>query len=450
MKAMRPWQRAWPAVIACCALAVTGCANGSSGADDGRPGTDGSPAVPGPAADAGLDAGLALDAARALDAPPDAPPPTGSPCVVLAAQLTMTGEAPPPGLSTPPSPAVPQGDPTRLSPHEIVQRLARFIWRMDADAALLARVQGCTRLTGNDVLLLADLMLRDPRAARGIQAFVAWWLQLDLLETAERDPASFPPFTSELRRAMAEEPRIFAAHVMFNDDGTLPRLLSAPYTFVDRELAAIYDLPAVDDSFRRVDFRPEDQRAGLLTMPGVLAVAGGYDRHSGPARANRLLERVTCFAVPPPPPEVMPEIPPPAQRPGQSLRQAMEASLASPVCRACHALLEVGFAFEPFDAVGRRRTTDNGAPIDAHVRLRNQAEGNDIEVNGPVALAEALVTLDSTRRCFARRWVEFAIGRPTAESDEPVIDGLTRLFKSAGLDIRTLIARVTVTPQFLN
>ena len=36
-----------------------------------------------------------------------------------------------------------------------------------------------------------------------------------------------------------------------------------------------------------------------------------------------------------------------------------------PACRSCHVILDVGFAFEPFDAIGRHRTSDNGAPIDA-------------------------------------------------------------------------------------
>ena len=182
-------------------------------------------------------------------------------------------------------------------------------------------------------------------------------------------------------------------------------------------------------------------------MPGVLAVSGGPERHSGPVRGSRLLNRVLCLEVPPPPPSVQPAIPPPSERPGVSLRQAMEQSFANPACAACHRMLEAGFAFEPFDAIGRHRTTDNGVPIDAHATL--SAQQDQIFVSGPVALASALADLTSTHLCFARRWLEFATNRPFSPNDEMVVVALNRAFTSANLDIRALIAQVTVTPSFL-
>jgi hypothetical protein len=390
--------------------------------------------------------------ARPADGPGVAPAvdaPVSS-CLKLAAQM-IPGADPVPGMPGVPAPSQPSvfGDPGLLKPDDIVGRLSRFIWRIEPDAALLARVQGCDRLTREDVLALADLMLHDPRAARGIQAFVSWWLELDRLATEQRDPASFPPFTDELRRSMGEEVRLFAAHVVFNDTGTLTRLLTAPYSFVDRPLAAIYAVPAVDDSFRRVDFGPGDERAGLLTMPGVLAVSGGFDRHSGPVRAKRLLDRVLCMEVPPPPPMATPEIPPPSARPGQTPRAAMEKTMDEPACRSCHVILEVGFAFEPFDAIGRHRTSDNGAPIDSHVLMRDPITSNTIVATGPVDLMKQLAQQESTHSCFARRWLEFAMGRPAAENSPFVVEALATTFRSANLDIRALIAQLTITVPFL-
>jgi Protein of unknown function (DUF1592)/Protein of unknown function (DUF1588)/Protein of unknown function (DUF1585) len=455
MKVMHRWQAAWPA--GACALGLLlGACGGSNPRSDGAAvdaTSDPSPAPETRDAVSSLDGRDVAPASFDL-APADGPGDTAaadlatSGCLVLAAEPAAS-EAPAPMLPGRPTPPMPPttGDPGKLTPQEIVGRLSRFIWQMEPDAALLARVEGCARLTVTDVLVLADLMLHDPRATRSIQAFVSWWLELDRLPAEQRDPASFPPFTDELRRSMAEEVRLFAAHVVFNDTGTLRRLLTAPYSFVDRHLAAIYDVPPIDDSFRRIDFRPTDERAGILTLPGVLAVSGGFDRHSGPVRGKRLLERVLCFEVPPPPAMLTPEIPPPSARPGQSLRQAMEQTLADPVCQGCHALLEVGFVFEPFDAIGRRRTTDNGAPIDAHAQLRG-VDGEDLAASGPVSLVQKLADLDSTQRCFARRWLEFAVGRDVVDGDQFVVGALTAAIRR-GLDIRALIAQVTITVPFL-
>ena len=458
MNGMQRWQAAWPRTWIAASLLLAACGGGSAGGggdaarSDAAPGGDAVDAIGTPPVDVRPDMAPPIVDARPADAPgvgPAVDAPVSS-CLKLAAQMIPGADPVPgmPGLPAPPQPSV-FGDPGQLKPDDIVGRLSRFIWRIEPDAALLARVQGCARLSREDVLALADLMLHDPRAARGIQAFVSWWLELDRLATEQRDPASFPPFTDELRRSMGEEVRLFAAHVMFNDGGTLTRLLTAPYSFVDRQLAAIYSVPAVDDSFRRVDFGPGDERAGLLTMPGVLAVAGGFDRHSGPVRAKRLLDRVLCLEVPPPPPMATPEIPPPSARPGQSLRAAMEKTMESPACRSCHVILDVGFAFEPFDAIGRHRTSDNGAAIDASAQLRDPISSNVFAVTGPVDLMKQLAGQESTHGCFARRWLEFAVGRPVAENSPFVSAALAATLRGANLDIRALIAQVTITLPFL-
>ena len=40
---------------------------------------------------------------------------------------------------------------------------------------------------------------------------------------------------------------------------------------------------------------------------------------------------------------------------------------SNPACQGCHKLMDpIGFALEPFDAIGRARLEDGGNPIDAH------------------------------------------------------------------------------------
>ena len=295
-------------------------------------------------------------------------------------------------------------------------------------------------------------MLQDPRAARAVQAFVTWWLGLDRLTMTERDATRFPEFSPLLRESMFEEPRLFASHVVFKGRGTLSELLTAPYSFVDNQLARIYGTPLADDSFRMASFSRDHQRAGILTQPGVLAVQGGPDRHSGPVRGAHLLERVMCFQVPPPPADVAIDIPPESARPGQSLRQAMEQLVSrEPACTACHQLLQVGFVFEPFDAIGRRRTTDNGAPINSSARLPLVDGSNNgvTSVNDPVDLMTQLASMDAVRTCFASHWLEFAVGRELTPLDQEVARALAREAARTDFDIRELIARVTLTLPFL-
>ena len=69
------------------------------------------------------------------------------------------------------------------------------------------------------------------------------------------------------------------------------------------------------------------------------------------------------------------------------MRDRMEAHRRNPACAGCHKLMDpIGLALENFDGIGKWRSTDNGARIDAASQL---ADGTN--VNGPAALRKAML-----------------------------------------------------------
>ena len=83
-------------------------------------------------------------------------------------------------------------------------------------------------------------------------------------------------------------------------------------------------------------------------------------------RGKWVLENLLAAPPPPPPPNV-PALRTEGEEPGKMLtmREATVRHRASPVCASCHALMDpIGFAMENFDAVGKWRESDAGAPID--------------------------------------------------------------------------------------
>jgi hypothetical protein len=440
---------------------VVSCASGCGADPPSRSGADGAADVgPAPSLDTAIGDGVVADTlARdgnqnvALDAPPAAIDGGAAPtsCVTGVSLLQVVPAVPqadpPAGIVAPPMISY-LGDPGRLPPAEVVSRLARFLWQSEPDAALQAQVAGCTQLTVFDVRALARHMLADARGGRVVRAFVDAWLGLGELAALERDAMVFPPITPALRRSLAEEPRIFAVQLILNEGATLRQLLTAPHSFVNDDLARLYEAPLLDDSFRKVTFTASEQRAGLFTQPGVLALMGGHSRHSGPTRAVYLLDRVLCQAVPPPPPNVDETVPPESSRPNQTLRAAIEGTLDNPLCLSCHRLMHLGFAFEPFDALGRRRTLDNGLPIDASARVVG-INGLQFDVIGPVDLMTRLAGQSDASICFVRRWLELALSRPIADLDETVWRALHEASVRELGDIKSLIVEVTVTSAFL-
>ena len=84
------------------------------------------------------------------------------------------------------------------------------------------------------------------------------------------------------------------------------------------------------------------------------------------------------------------------------MRDRMEAHRRNPACAGCHKLMDpIGLALENFDGIGKWRSTDNGAAIDAASQL---ADGTN--VNGPAALRKAVLQRPDM---FARNMTEMLL-----------------------------------------
>jgi len=113
-------------------------------------------------------------------------------------------------------------------------------------------------------------------------------------------------------------------------------------------------------------------------------------------------------------------------------------------CPTCHAEINApGFAFEGFDAVGQLRETDNGAAIDTSGQM--VLDGQLRRFDGPVQLVDLLARSREAHRCYSRRWLEFAYGRPLAESDLPTLDSMA----ANSLPIADLLVAIVRSPGFL-
>jgi hypothetical protein len=104
----------------------------------------------------------------------------------------------------------------------------------------------------------------------------------------------------------------------------------------------------------------------------------------------------------------------------------------------------IGFALENYDAVGRWRAEDAGAPIDASGTLPDGTE-----FDGPAALSRLLLTKyrDEFVRTATEKLLTYALGRGTEYYDYPTIRAIVR--ESARDDYRIsswILAIVKSTP----
>jgi hypothetical protein len=366
---------------------------------------------------------------------PDAGAGEGSP-----ADASPGAEVPPPmtayaGACVAPAP-LPQV-PVALPAQELARRLAWFMWRAPADDALVQRAAGVT--SSAQVGQLADSMLNDARSRGGTAALTREWLQSDAALGGAPSPEVAALVTPELRQSMAEEPRLFMHELITDRRSTLTTLLTAPYTYADQRLATLYGAPPPASGFALTPLDP-DQRAGVLTQPGLL-----MSWPKGPRRGVMLRQIFMCQAVPPPPANI--DVPS-MQGPGESYRTYFERITQQPACTACHALTEVGFALEHYDTLGRYRSADNGSPVNARAKLLT-SDGNEAFVTGGPGLAAELKESCEVHLCVARSFLAYGLGRPLESKDDAAARLLSGAFAQAGFRLADLLLAVVQTPAFL-
>jgi cytochrome c551/c552 len=308
----------------------------------------------------------------------------------------------------------------RISDLELASRLAFFIWSSIPDDDLL---NAATRGQLQNAAVLdrqVKRMLADERARALGANFAGQWLYLRNLKGLLPDADVFPDFDHNLREALQRETEMLFESVVLEDRSVVD-LLNADYTFVNERLARHYGIPGIyGTQFRRVPVT-DPARRGLLGQGSILALTSYPNRTSPVTRGKYVLTNILGTPPPPPPPNV----PPLDEKPGKmlSMRERMEEHRKSPACAGCHRLMDpIGLSLENFDGIGRWRTSDNGARIDASSQLFDGTT-----VDGPAGLRQAVL---ARKDLFARNLTEmlmtYALGRGVEYYDMPFVRSILR------------------------
>jgi hypothetical protein len=340
--------------------------------------------------------------------------------------------------------AVPGAGYARLTSWEMASRLSYLLWGSMPDAALFAAARDNQLSTREQVMAQAQRLLADERATATVVNFAGQWLQLRDLAEADKDTEVYPLWKDEHLELFRAETERFV-ELVWKDGARLETLLTAPFSSVNAELAALYGAPGVTgDELRRVDL-PPSERAGVLTQASFLAVKAGPDQSSPIHRGLFVREQLLCQPLPPPPPEA--NAMPPRLDGAMTTKERFAAHRADPACSGCHTLIDnIGFGFENFDAMGVWRTRENGKPVDASGSL----QGTDVDgpFVGAVELARKLAGSAQVKACLVDQVFRFGFGRARTDADTCTTQTLQGALARSGGDLRALLAQLVQTDAF--
>jgi hypothetical protein len=331
-----------------------------------------------------------------------------------------------------------------LTPFELAARLSYLLWGTLPDQPLLDAANSNQLSTREQIASQARRLLADARAHYVLSDFHRQWLALDAIDGFD---STMPGFSNDLRPLMHEETQRTVEATLFTGDGKLRTLLTAPFSFLNAPLAAFYGLPGpTTNSFEKVPLDAASQRIGILTQGGILAAHSHAAKTSPVLRGKFVREQLLCNPPPPPPPGVNFTVS--AKDATLTVRQQSEQHRADPSCAACHRFMDpIGLSFEAFDAVGRLRTEENGAPV----VTTGELSGTDVDgaVSGPAELANKLAASQQVSSCFVRQWFRYAYGRDeTADGDACNITTLESAFAKSDGNISELLFALTQTDAF--
>lgn len=338
-------------------------------------------------------------------------------------------------------------DPSRYKydGYELATRIAFFVWGTTPDEELLSAASRGDLDNPAGVEAQTRRLLASPRARDGLLGFFSEHLKLDRLEGLTKSPASFPQFTPAMGPAMREEIlRLVEAEVL-GASGDFRRLLTAQRAFVNDDLARIYYLPGPGPELTPVDLPANSPRRGILTTAGFLALNAHETITSPTYRGRYIRQSLLCQDIPPPPPNVNPNVPePPANSGPQTFRQRLESlHLANPTCAGCHSLMDpLGFGLEGFDAIGAYRTTDNGLPVNASGTLDGQRFRDASE------LAQLIAGHRDLGACLAKMTYRHATGHKETVGETVTLRGVTEPFVAANFNFDALVVAITTSDGF--
>jgi hypothetical protein len=347
-----------------------------------------------------------------------------------------------------------EGDPAaspQLTQHELAARLSYFLWSSTPDDALLAAAANNDLADSAKRRAQVERMLADTRSQHFVERFLNNWLGLHRLGSMPPDTRTFSHYyEGRLEEGMRQETQLFFRH-MLDSDRPVTDLLDADYTFVNQQLAALYDLPEVKgESFRKVSLGPESRRGGLLGHASVLTVtANGIDT-SPVVRGVWVLEKILGTPAPQPPPDVEPIEP--DTRGTVSVRDQLKKHRSAPACADCHAKIDpLGFALEFYDPIGGYREFYGRArgrkakPVDGSGTLPSGEEFRDEKDLKALLLKRK----DQFARNLTGQLLTYATGREMTFRDQPEIRQISEASANQAYGLRALVHDVIASDVFM-
>lgn len=333
-----------------------------------------------------------------------------------------------------------------LEPYSRATRLSYLLWDTAPDSELLQSVQNGELDTVAGLEKQVDRLLASPRLETGMRAFFTDMLELDTFDTVSKDALIYPKWGGAMPPSAKEETLRSTINLALRENGDVRDLMTMRKTFINRSLAAIYDVDfTFDGDWMPYEFSKESGRSGIVTQVSMLSMFSHPGQSSPTKRGVALMDIFLCEPTPAPPANVDFSVINDTSGPLKTVRERLLAHATTPTCASCHTHSDpIGLSLEGFDTIGGRRLTENGHLIDLTATLQGK------KFQDGAGLGQYLHDNPKFPACMARKLYAYAKGMDTEEVEPSSFKAAYRDFTDSGYRMRALLRGLALSPEFFN
>jgi hypothetical protein len=332
--------------------------------------------------------------------------------------------------------AVPAGNKQwALDPYSRATRLSYLMWNSAPDAELLQAAEKGDLNTAAGLGKQVDRLMASPRLDAGMRAFFNDMLELDTFDTVSKDSILYPKWSSGIAASAKEETLRTTIDLALHENADMRDLMTTRKTFLNRNLAADYQLPfQFKGDWVPYEFAPDSGRSGILTQASMLTMFSHPGRSSPTKRGVAVMDIFLCEPTPTPPANVDFSVVNDTSGPLKTVRERLMAHATNSTCASCHNHSDpIGLSLEGFDTIGQRRATENGKQIDLTATIQGK------HFVGSEGLGRFLHDNPKYTACLARKAYAYSRGENSEDVPASAFKAAYKSFADSGFRMRSLL-----------
>ena len=325
-------------------------------------------------------------------------------------------------------------------------RLSYLMWGSTPDAELLKVAEAGDLNSAAGLEKQVDRLMASPRLEAGMRAFFSDMLELDTFDTVSKDAIIYPKWGGAMAPSAKEETLRSTIDLALHENGDMRDLMTTRKTFVNRSLAALYDVDfTFDNDWMPYEFPVNSGRSGIVTQVSMLSMFSHPGQSSPTKRGVAVMDIFLCEPTPTPPANVDFSIINDTHGALKTVRERLMAHATTATCASCHNHSDpIGLSLEGFDTIGQRRLTENSTPIDLSAKIgsKNFKDGT--------GLGQYLHDNPKYPACLARKLYAFGTGVNSEDVETSTFKSAYKSFIDSGFRMRALLKGMVESPDFFN